>query len=152
MSSSLTAAQAARTRAPVVARVVGTGLAATLVAAATTTLLAAGSHALGVDLEVPAGGEQIPVVGVGVMTALLSLVGVTLAAALLRWSAHPARWFVRVTLSLTAISLLPPLLVGADVATTATLVALHLVAAAVVVPALARALTRSTGGPGSPVA
>jgi hypothetical protein len=41
---------------------------------------------------------------------------------------------------LTAASLVPPFLAGADPATVATLVALHLVAAAVVIPALTRSL------------
>jgi hypothetical protein len=43
-------------------------------------------------------------------------------------------------LSLTAISLVPPVLAGADTATTITLIALHLVAASVMIPTLVRAL------------
>ena len=74
------------------------------------------------------------------MTGFFSLVGVVLAAALLRWSARPAERFVRTTVALTAVSLVPPVLSGAGAATVVTLVALHLVAAAVMVPALARSL------------
>jgi hypothetical protein len=62
------------------------------------------------------------------------------AAALLRWSARPAELFVWTAVTLTGISLVPPLLAGSDAATAATLVVLHLLAAAVVVPALARSL------------
>jgi hypothetical protein len=42
--------------------------------------------------------------------------------------------------ALTAISLIPPLLAGANAATTTALLALHLVPAAVMIPTLARSL------------
>ena len=42
--------------------------------------------------------------------------------------------------SLTAVSLVPPFLSGANAATTAALVGLHLVAATVMIPALTRGL------------
>ena len=122
---------------------VGTGILATLAAMASTTLVAALARALGVDFQVPEGGETIPLPGIAVMTGILSLVGVGLAAALLRWSARPAERFTWTAVSLTAVSLLPPLLVGA--ATTVTLVLLHLVAAAVMIPTLARSLRTQAG-------
>ncbi len=105
-------------------------------------LVAALARAAGVDFEVPEGGETIPLSGFAVVTGFFSLVGVVLAAALLRWSAHPAERFVQAAVSLTAISLVPPLLSGAAAATIAALVVLHLVAAAVMIPALARGLRR----------
>lgn len=43
-------------------------------------------------------------------------------------------------MALTALSLVPPFLAAADTATAVTLVVLHLLAAAVVVPAVARSL------------
>ena len=46
--------------------------------------------------------------------------------------------------SLTVISLVPPLLSAANAATTTALIALHLVAAAVMVPTLARSLRTRT--------
>jgi hypothetical protein len=46
--------------------------------------------------------------------------------------------------SLTAISLVPPVLSGADTATTIALLGLHLVAATVMIPALARSLRSPT--------
>lgn len=119
---------------------VGTGILAALAAMAGTTLVAALARALGVDFQVPEGGETIPLPGITVVTGFFSLVGVGIAAALLRWSARPAERFTWTALSLTASSLVPPLLVGADAATTATLVLLHLVAAAVMIPTLARSL------------
>ena len=78
------------------------------------------------------------------MTGFFSVVGVVMAAALLRWSARPAERFVRTAVSLTAISLVPPLLADADTATTAALMGLHLVAATVMIPALARSLRTRT--------
>src|SRR5437899_2905548 len=86
----------------------GTGLVATLAAMVATTLAAALAQAVGVDFEVPDGGETIPLSGIAVVTGFFSVVGVVMAAALLRWSARPAERFVRVAVSLTAISLVPP--------------------------------------------
>ena len=43
-------------------------------------------------------------------------------------------------MALTAVSLVPPFLAAADATTAVTLVALHLLAAAVVIPAVARTL------------
>ena len=74
------------------------------------------------------------------VTGVFSVVGVVMAAALLRWSARPAKQFVRTAVSLTAISLVPPLLSGAEPATIVALVGLHLVAATVMIPTLARSL------------
>jgi len=122
-----------------------TGVAATLAAMVTTTLVAALAQVVGMDFEVPAGGEVIPLPGIAVVTGFFSLVGVAIAVALRRWSARPAERFVWTTVSLTAISLVPPLLAGADVGTTVTLIGLHLVAATVMIPTLA--LTLRTTAP-----
>jgi hypothetical protein len=118
-----------------------TGLLATIAAVVVTTLAAALARAAGVDFEIPDGGESIPLSGFAVVTALFSAVGVVIAAALLRWSARPAERFVWTAVSLTAISLVPPLLADANAGTTAALVGLHLVPAAVMIPTLARSLT-----------
>ena len=117
-----------------------TGLLATLAAMVATTLAAALARAAGVDFEIPDGGETIPLSGFAVVTGFFSVVGIVIAAALLRWSARPAERFVWTAVSLTAISLVPPLLSGANAATVAALLGLHLVAAAVMIPALARSL------------
>jgi hypothetical protein len=120
----------------------GAGLVATLAAIVATTLAAALAQAVGVDFEVPDGGETIPLPGFALVTGFFSVVGIVIAVALLRWSAHPARRFVWTAGSLTAISLVAPLLSGADPATVAALLGLHLVPAAVMIPALARILRR----------
>ena len=126
-------------------RLAGTGFLAALAAMVATTLAAALARALGVDFEVPDGGERIPLSGFAVVTGFFSVVGIVIAAALLRWSARPAERFVRTAVPLTAISLIPPLLCGADTATTAALLGLHLVAATVMIPTLARSLRTRTG-------
>ena len=116
------------------------GLIATLVAVVATTLAAALARIVGVDFQIPDGGETIPLSGFAVMTGLFALVGVGIAAAFRRWSARPAELFVRTALALTAISLVPPLIAGAGAATAIALIGLHLVAAAVMIPALSRSL------------
>ena len=117
-----------------------TGLIATLAAMMATALAAALARTVGVDFEVPDGGETIPVSGVAVVTGFFSVVGVVIAAALLRWSARPAERFAWTAVSLTAISLVPPLLSGADAGTVTVLIGLHLVAAAVMIPTMTRSL------------
>jgi len=94
--------------------------------------------------RVPDGGETIPLSGFAVVTGFFSVVGIVIAAALLRWSARPAERFVRTAVTLTAISLVPPLLSGADTATITALLGLHLVAATVMIPTLARSLRTRT--------
>ncbi len=123
---------------------VGTGLVATLAAMVATTLAAALARAVGVDFEISDGGETIPLSGIAVVTGFFSVVGTVIAVALLRWSARPAQRFVWTAVSLTAISLVPPLLSGANTATTSALVGLHLVAATVMIPTLARSLRART--------
>ncbi|MEQ8144244.1 DUF6069 family protein [Streptomyces sp. OP7] len=129
---------------PRLRRLVGTGFTAALAATAATTLAAALARAAGADFEVH-GGETVPLSGVAVVTGFFSAVGVVMAAALLRLSARPARRFVWTALSLTAVSLIPPLLLGASAATTTALVGLHLVPAAVMIPALTRSLGTRAG-------
>jgi hypothetical protein len=123
----------------------GVGLIAALAAVVATTLAAALAQAVGVDFEVPDGGETIPLSGFAVVTGFFSVVGIVIAVALLRWSARPAKRFVWTAVSLTAISLVAPFLSGANTATTTALLGLHLVPAAVMIPTLARSLRNRTG-------
>ena len=121
-----------------------TGFIATLAAMVATTVAGALAQVIGVDFEVPDGGESIPLPGFAVVTGLFSIVGVAIAIALLRWSARPAERFVWTSVSLVAISLVPPLLAGPNPATTTALLGLHLVAATVMIPTLARSLRSRT--------
>lgn len=122
-------------------KLVATGLLATLAAVVATTLAAALARAAGVDFEIPeGGGETIPLSGFAVVTGFFSFIGVVIAVGLRWWSARPAERYVWTTVSLTAISLVPPFLSGADAATVVALIGLHLVAATVMIPTLTRSL------------
>lgn len=116
------------------------GVVAALAAVVATTLAAALAKAVGVDFEVSGEDGTIPLSGIAVVTGFFSVLGIVIAAALRRWSARPAERFVRTALTLTAISLVPPVLLGGDTATAVALVLLHAIAAAVMIPALARSL------------
>ena len=79
----------------------------------------------------------------GVIATLAAMVATTLAAALAQAAgvdARPAERFGWTAGSLTAISLVPPLLSGATTATITALIGLHLVAAIVMIPTLSRSL------------
>src|SRR3954462_8840213 len=80
----------------------GTGFIATATAMVATTLAAVLAQALGVDFEIPEGGETIRLSGFAVVTGVFSVVGIAMAAALRRWNARPAERFVQVALTLTA--------------------------------------------------
>lgn len=115
------------------------GVVAGAAAAAATTLVALAADAVGVSLAV--GGEQIPAAGFAQLTFVFALVGLALAAVLARRARNPRTTFVRTTLVLTAISLVPDVVADADMATRLTLGLTHVVAAAIVIPALARRLS-----------
>ncbi|GAA1660302.1 DUF6069 family protein [Catellatospora bangladeshensis] len=119
-------------------RLLATGAVAIVVASAATVAVAAAGNAAGISLDVS--GQPIPVLGFGVLTALFSLVGLILAAVLFRWARHPRRVFVRTTVVLTVLSLVPDVIADAGAATKALLMLTHLVAAAIVIPAVARRL------------
>ncbi len=115
-----------------------TGVAAAAVASVATTTAAALGHAAGISLDM--GGEPIPVLGFGTLTAVFSLVGLVIAAVLSRWARHPQATFVRTTVLLTAVSLVPDAIADAGSSTKALLMLTHLIAAAIVIPAVARRL------------
>jgi hypothetical protein len=134
----ITANTTTRATGSTLAALTGTGVAAAAVASAATMAVAAAGHAAGVSLDMA--GEPIPVSGFGVLTAGFSLVGVVLAVVLARFARRPRRAFVRTTVVLTALSLVPDAIADAAPATKALLMLTHLVAAAVVIPAVARRL------------
>jgi hypothetical protein len=134
-----TTVQTTRTAAPRTGALVLTGVAATAAASIATMITAAAGQAAGISLNVS--GAPIPVTGFGVLTTVFSLVGVVLAAVLSRTAGHPRRTFVRATVVLTALSLVPDVIADATPATKALLMLTHLVAAAIVIPAVARRLS-----------
>ncbi|MBE1490875.1 DUF6069 family protein [Plantactinospora soyae] len=117
---------------------VRTGAIATVAASAATMAVAAVGHAAGISLDMS--GAPIPVTGFGVLTAAFSLIGVVIAALLARFAERPRRTFVRTTVVLTVLSLVPDVIADAGAATRALLMLTHLVAAAIVIPAVARRL------------
>ena len=113
-----------------------TGIAAGLVAAVATMAVAASASALGVSFET-APGEAIPVIGFGQLTLFFTMAGVVIARVFGRRARQPRAIFIRTTVALTVLSLVPDVLLHAGLATTLTLIVTHLVAAAIVIPALA---------------
>jgi peptidoglycan/LPS O-acetylase OafA/YrhL len=114
-----------------------TTLAVAVAGAAATTALAAGFHAAGISFDVDG---EIPIAAFAQMTFLGALAGGLIAAILKRRSATPARRFMQVAATLTVLSCVPSVALPHDVATKLALVTTHLVAAAIIVPVLARKL------------
>ena len=115
------------------------GVAASLVASVATTGLAAIASALGVSFA-DRTGSSIPLAAFAQLTLVFSLLGVGIAAVMARKARRPRATFVRTAVALTALSFVPDLTFGFDAGSAATLITLHTVAAAIVVPALARRL------------
>jgi hypothetical protein len=132
---------------PSISRVLGGCVAAA--AAGSGVLFAYGAAALAIHGPMAAGdpgaAKAVPIVAssfpVGVLFS--AFLGTVLAVVLARWAADPARTFGRAAVALTAVSLAAPL--AASHTTEATRLILaggHLVAAAVVIPLIVRALRR----------
>jgi hypothetical protein len=118
------------------------GIAASVVAAVTTTVLAAVASAAGVSFS-DGTGASIPVAAFAQLTLTFALVGVGIAGVMARRARQPRSTFVRTALALTALSFVPDLTFGFDAVSAATLISLHSVAAAIVVPTLAGRLVRT---------
>jgi amino acid transporter len=118
------------------------GVAAAVVASVATTVLAAVASAAGVSFA-DTTGASIPIAAFAQLTLVFSLVGVGMAAVMARRARRPRPTFVRTAVALTALSFVPDLTFGFDVGSATTLIALHTVAAAIVVPTLARRLART---------
>jgi len=106
--------------------------------AVATMAIAAIARAADVSLAID--GEAIPVAGFATMTLVGAVLGVVLAAVL-----RQRRRFVAVCAVLTAASVIPSITQPDDTATKVVLVISHLVAAAVIVPLLARRLPVASG-------
>lgn len=114
---------------PSIGPLVRRGAGAGAIAAVGTTVVAAIAGAADVGLEVD--GEEIPVLAFAWWTLVGAAVGVVLARFV-----RERRRFVAVTAVATAVSLIPAIALPDDAATTAVLVGAHLLAAAIVIPAL----------------
>jgi hypothetical protein len=128
--------------APAVASTTGplvvTGVVAAALASVATTTVAAAGNAAGISLNIS--GAPIPVLGFAMLTAIFSLVGLVLAVVLARFARRPRTAFLRTTVVLTILSLVPDAIADAAPATKILLMVTHLVAAAIVIPAIARRL------------
>jgi hypothetical protein len=116
-----------------------------VVAAVATELV--GTVARAADVPMRAGNPgahtatKIALLGFAEPTLMCSAIGTVLAVVFARRARRPAHTFAVTTIVLTAISLISPALAGAtSLATKATLVTAHLVAAAIVIPTLIRRL------------
>ena len=112
------------------------GVAAAVVASVATTVLATIASAAGVSFA-DSTGASIPIAGFAQLTLAFSLIGVGIAAVMARKAHRPRRTFVRTAVALTALSFVPDLTFDFDAGSAATLITLHTVAAAIVVPTLA---------------
>jgi hypothetical protein len=112
-------------------------VAGTIAAAATTSIAAVASAA---DVSLAIDGEEIPVVGFAQMTLVWTFVGVGIAALLRRFTPAPRSEWVKVTVALVALSFVPDITADTDTATKLVLMLTHVIAAAIVIPAIARRL------------
>ena len=113
-----------------------TTVVAGLAGAVVTTAAATAVHAAGVSFEID--GEMIPLGGFAQMTFLGAVIGGVILAVLNRRSTSPRRRFLQVCTALTALSCVPSVLWPDGTASKVALVALHVLAAVLVVPALVR--------------
>jgi len=118
------------------------GVAAAAVAAVATTVVAAVASAAGVSFA-DTTGESIPVFAFPQLTLIFSLIGVGVAAVMARKARRPRSTFVRTAVALTVLSYVPDVTFGFDAASAVALISAHTVAAAIVVPTLARRLNHT---------
>ncbi|MFF5978765.1 DUF6069 family protein [Streptomyces olindensis] len=122
------------------------GVLATLAGAVVTEVFALAARAAGVPMEAASPGAteaaEIPVGGFFGGVVFWSVAGVVLAVALARWARRPARTFTMTTVALTALSLAGPAVAPHTAISTQVVLAVsHAVAAAVIIPVLARRLS-----------
>jgi uncharacterized protein DUF6069 len=139
MSAIITTAPTATTSSvPTAGSLLRGGAVATVLAAVATSAVAAAGQAVGISLDIS--GAPIPVPGFATLTVMFSVVGLLIAVGLRRFARHPRTTWIRTTVALTVLSLVPDVLVDAAATTRMLLMVTHLVAAAVVIPAVARRL------------
>jgi hypothetical protein len=131
----MTAITVPQTATPAVTRVPTwrSGLATGAIAAALTTALAVALRSAGVPLDIA--GEEIPILGFAQMVLLCTVVGIVLARRMRRTT------FVITTVALTVLSFVPDVTADTGTASKLGLALTHVVAAAIVIPRLARPLS-----------
>jgi peptidoglycan/LPS O-acetylase OafA/YrhL len=116
-----------------------TGVVAGLAAGVATSTFAAIAH--GADVSLKVSGEQIPVVGFAQLTFVGAIIGTILAVVLSHRANRPQHTFVITTIALTLASVVPDALADAHTATKIVLALTHVLAAAIVIPAIASRLS-----------
>ena len=112
------------------------GLATGFAAAAANVAVVAGARGLDASVEIQ--NEAIPLMGFAQVTLVAAIIGIGLAALFTRRARRPRHTFVVTTVVLSALSMVPPAIVDADVATKLVLGLTHAVAAVIIIPAIAR--------------
>ncbi len=130
------ARRTATRRRPILRTTVVAGVVATVVVTAMAAVAAAADVPLEIDDDV------IPLWGFIQLTLIGAILGGLMAAGFDRWATRARAWFVTTTIVLTALSCIPSVAMPPDAATQVVLVATHLVAAGIIIPALARHLRR----------
>jgi hypothetical protein len=138
MSTTATTPAATTSAVPTIGSLLRGWAAATVVAAAATAAVATAGNAVGISLDVA--GAPIPILGFASLTAMFSVVGLLIALGLRRFARHPRTAWIRTTVALTVLSLVPDVLADAATTTKLLLMVTHLVAAAIVIPTVARRL------------
>jgi peptidoglycan/LPS O-acetylase OafA/YrhL len=115
-----------------------TTLAVGMIAAGLTAGAAAVARAAGSSLDAHG---QVPIAAFAQFTFVGALMGGVMVAFFDRRSTAPRRRFLQTAAVLTGITLVAPLSLAPDAGSMLSLVATHLVAAAIIVPVLARRLT-----------
>jgi hypothetical protein len=123
---------------PTAGKLLGEGAVATVLAAVATAAVAVAGQAVGISLDVA--GAPIPPSGFATLTVVFSVIGLLIAVGLRRFASNPRTAWIRTTVALTALSLVPDVLVDAATTTKILLMLTHLVAAAIVIPTVARRL------------
>jgi Family of unknown function (DUF6069) len=139
----------AEANAPTARAVAGTGLVAGIAASAATVAVALAAKAIDIPMQVAASAndaaEDIPMSGFVSLTLASTAIATLLALAFARYAKRPAHTFVIVSAVLTVVSFVGPLTAHhATTATRAVLELSHVVAAAIVIPAVARRLPQRT--------
>jgi hypothetical protein len=106
--------------------------------AGATTAAAFVLRTAGVHLAV---GGQVPLAAFAQFTLIGAALGGLLLAVVERHSVMPRRRFLRIAVTLTGLTLVAPIALADGAASKIGLVATHLVAAAIIVPVLARQIT-----------
>lgn len=121
---------------------------AVLAGAVATGAFEALTRALGVDYVFGLPGTEpaaMPASGLFFAVLEVGVIGLVLATCLARWAQRPRSTWTRTTVTLTVISLVPSFVASSTMyATNLALAASHLVAAAVIIPIVARRLAGTT--------